>query len=162
MLLQTVLSHAVPARMPTISRVVIEGFRVYRNKLEPAPFSPRHNVVGVCKTSVPKESFSRHFVSLKAQFPHVHEFAHSWCKWVGQEQLFRSHPVCSWRTGLVRYFESGGTQDVAVSKPMHSSPLHSESHFTTKKCQSACDTSPLDTFPLYTFIPLLRRILSLA
>ena len=58
--------------MPTISRVVIEGFRVYRNKLEPAPFSPRHNVVGVCKTSVPKESFSGHFLPLtKAQFLHV-------------------------------------------------------------------------------------------
>ena len=47
-----------------------------------------------------------------------------------------------------------------MSKPMHSSPLHSESHFTTKKCQSACDTSPLDTFPLYTFIPLLRHSLT--
>lgn len=31
--------------MPIIKRVVIEGFRVYRNRLEPAPFSPRHNVV---------------------------------------------------------------------------------------------------------------------
>ena len=51
--------------MPTISQVVIEGFRVYRNKLEPAPFSPRHNVVGVCKTSVPKESSADIFSSDK-------------------------------------------------------------------------------------------------
>ena len=28
-----------------IRRVIIEGFRVYRSRVEPADFSPQHNVV---------------------------------------------------------------------------------------------------------------------
>lgn len=31
-----------------IKSVVLEGFKCYKDRISPEPFSPRHNVVGVC------------------------------------------------------------------------------------------------------------------
>ena len=34
-----------------IKYVVVEGFRVYRDRIELAPLSPKHNVIGACATA---------------------------------------------------------------------------------------------------------------
>ena len=63
-----------------IKYVVVEGFRVYRDRIELAPLSPKHNVVG--------ESPDPPRFTPRAPFATAHPSSlRSWCKRGGQVEL---------------------------------------------------------------------------